>query len=343
MAEKRVTIKDISQRLGVSYGIINRALNNKPGVSAKTRERILNAAREMGYRENKVAKSLARATLNLAILVPKAWQSYYSVLVSGIKEELDRLLDYNVRGSFYEINNSFSPSDTVETLRRCVEDGASGIILCDVFPGGLEAVFDDIIESSIPILTIGSYGHIENKCLCSVHIDAYKSGMMAAEMLSLALGGQGSVIAFVGNKDSTEHSGKIQGFSDGAKSYGLNFAGAYETYDDNLVAAQLFENIIRQGEAPEGIYIATATSESIIDLAERESLGCAIVTTDVSPYIAERLRRSTICCSLFQSPAKQGKYAIRAMYEYLADGIIPQRVIKVAPQLVINGNIDDFN
>ena len=41
MAEKRVTIKDISDELGVSYAIINRALNNKEGVSKETKLKIL--------------------------------------------------------------------------------------------------------------------------------------------------------------------------------------------------------------------------------------------------------------------------------------------------------------
>ncbi len=44
MAEKRVTIKDISDELGVSYAIINRALNNKEGVSKETKLKILETA-----------------------------------------------------------------------------------------------------------------------------------------------------------------------------------------------------------------------------------------------------------------------------------------------------------
>ena len=53
MEQKRVTIKDIAARLGVSYGIINKALTGKSGISDEMKQRILTTAEEMGYRVNK--------------------------------------------------------------------------------------------------------------------------------------------------------------------------------------------------------------------------------------------------------------------------------------------------
>jgi DNA-binding LacI/PurR family transcriptional regulator len=37
----RITISDIARRAGVSTGAVSYALNDRPGVSAQTRERIL--------------------------------------------------------------------------------------------------------------------------------------------------------------------------------------------------------------------------------------------------------------------------------------------------------------
>ena len=56
MANKRVTIKDIANHLGVSYGVINKAMNNKSGISDAMKKKILDAAEELGYRVNKVAQ-----------------------------------------------------------------------------------------------------------------------------------------------------------------------------------------------------------------------------------------------------------------------------------------------
>ncbi|WP_296905983.1 helix-turn-helix domain-containing protein, partial [Thermotoga sp.] len=45
---KRVTLKEIAKKFGVSPSTVSRALSGKPGVSKRLREKILKAAEEMG-------------------------------------------------------------------------------------------------------------------------------------------------------------------------------------------------------------------------------------------------------------------------------------------------------
>ena len=44
-----VTAKEIAQKLGISTASVSVALNGKPGVSRATREKVLAAAKELGY------------------------------------------------------------------------------------------------------------------------------------------------------------------------------------------------------------------------------------------------------------------------------------------------------
>ena len=44
-----VTIRDVAHKAGVSIGTVSRVLNNKSGVSDKTRQHVLAVAQEMGY------------------------------------------------------------------------------------------------------------------------------------------------------------------------------------------------------------------------------------------------------------------------------------------------------
>lgn len=60
MAEaSRPTIADVARRAGVSKGLVSFALNDRPGVSAESRARILDAARELGWRPSLRARSLS--------------------------------------------------------------------------------------------------------------------------------------------------------------------------------------------------------------------------------------------------------------------------------------------
>ena len=54
----KATLKDIAEAAGVSAMTVSRAINNKPGISEETRQRVLKAVQETGYVPNFSAKSL---------------------------------------------------------------------------------------------------------------------------------------------------------------------------------------------------------------------------------------------------------------------------------------------
>ncbi len=58
---RRPTIADVARRAGVSAAAVSCAINDRPGVSPETRERILAAARELGWRPSASARALTEA------------------------------------------------------------------------------------------------------------------------------------------------------------------------------------------------------------------------------------------------------------------------------------------
>jgi DNA-binding LacI/PurR family transcriptional regulator len=58
---RRPTIADVARRAGVSAAAVSFAVNDRPGVSPQTRERILAAARELGWRPSASARALTEA------------------------------------------------------------------------------------------------------------------------------------------------------------------------------------------------------------------------------------------------------------------------------------------
>ena len=82
-----ITIKDISKKLGISVSTVSKALNGYPDVSESTRDRILEAARELDYHPNIAAQSLRRGRTNkigLLINNPLPFISeYIADIISG--------------------------------------------------------------------------------------------------------------------------------------------------------------------------------------------------------------------------------------------------------------------
>ncbi|MGV9559069.1 LacI family DNA-binding transcriptional regulator [Streptomyces sp. NPDC003522] len=91
---ERVTIKDVAARAGVSKGAVSLAFNHKPGVSAATRERIFEAARELGWAPSATARSLSGRRVDvvgLALCRPArllGLEPFYMEFISGIESVL---------------------------------------------------------------------------------------------------------------------------------------------------------------------------------------------------------------------------------------------------------------
>ncbi|WP_406002341.1 LacI family DNA-binding transcriptional regulator [Streptomyces sp. NBC_00829] len=91
---RRPTMKDIARRAGVSESAVSFALNDRPGVSELTRDRVRRVAEQLGWRPSTAARALSgegAATVGLVLARPAATlgvDSFFLQLISGIQEIL---------------------------------------------------------------------------------------------------------------------------------------------------------------------------------------------------------------------------------------------------------------
>jgi DNA-binding LacI/PurR family transcriptional regulator len=91
---KRVTIRDIAERAGVSKGAVSYALNGRSGLSAETRARILGIAEELGWYPNRAARALSAARAHACGLVlarpaaTLAAEPFFMEFISGVESLL---------------------------------------------------------------------------------------------------------------------------------------------------------------------------------------------------------------------------------------------------------------
>lgn len=84
---ERLTLEDIARICGVSKGTVNRAIHNKPGINAATRERILQVIADRGFQPNYHARSLATGrTETIGVLLPNVENEFFAMLCSEIEE-----------------------------------------------------------------------------------------------------------------------------------------------------------------------------------------------------------------------------------------------------------------
>jgi DNA-binding LacI/PurR family transcriptional regulator len=88
------TIADVAERAGVSKGLVSFVINDRPGVKAETRERILQAAAELGWRPSPHARGLkSRSAYALGLVVLREPEvigadPFFPAFIAGVESVL---------------------------------------------------------------------------------------------------------------------------------------------------------------------------------------------------------------------------------------------------------------
>jgi LacI family transcriptional regulator len=91
-AVRAVTIRDVARQAGVSLSTVSQVLNGRPGyASATTRDRVLEVARELGYRPNALARGLVTSrTGTLGIVITDITRAFFTQVVGSIEQVASR-------------------------------------------------------------------------------------------------------------------------------------------------------------------------------------------------------------------------------------------------------------
>jgi LacI family transcriptional regulator len=116
-----VNLKQLAGLLGLSQTTVSRALNGYPEVKAETRQRVLEAVRETGYRPNRAAQRLATGkAYSIGLVMPIASgidsDIHFGEFLAGLAEEA-------VKDDFHFVLNPSAPDDEETTFRRLAASG----------------------------------------------------------------------------------------------------------------------------------------------------------------------------------------------------------------------------
>ena len=173
-----VSIDEVARTAGVSTATVSRALSGRGHVSAHTKERVLKAARTLGYVVSSSASSLASGrTRNIGVIVPYLDRWLFSAVLSGLAAAVTRA-GYDI--TLYNITaDEKARGEIFHTfLRRGRVDAVIAVsIQLD------ESETQALLELGIPVIAIGG----PNPRLSTLTVDDYAVARMATNHL-LTLG-----------------------------------------------------------------------------------------------------------------------------------------------------------
>lgn len=215
----QITIKDVALAAGVSPSTVSRALNGGPTVAAALRDRVLAAARELGYRPNSQARSLrTRATTVLGVIISDITNPFFTSMVRGAEDAASRA------GYSVVLANTDEDLDKEQRyLEVAAAESMAGVILS---PASTTRTSIDLMrERGIPVVTIDR--RLRTADVDRVGVNNVKAAQEA--VLRLVARGCGRIGFIAGPADVTTAADRLAGYKHGLKAAGL-------PYDRRLVA-----------------------------------------------------------------------------------------------------------
>ncbi len=212
-----VSLKDISLRCGVSVATVSKAINNKNDVSYETKEKVLRAARELGYCLS--ARTL-NATKNCSIGVLFVDESNSGLMhdyFAGVLDSFKRTAeDHGYDITF--INCSTKVPNRMTYLEHCRKHAFDGVVLASIDFGSREV--QELVASEIPLVTID---YVFNN---RISVMSDNVGSMT-EMMEYIISKGHRKIAYLYGNPSAVTSGRLAGFFRSAERHGITIPDEY--------------------------------------------------------------------------------------------------------------------
>lgn len=290
-----VQLKDIAKHLNVSVATVSKAINGKGRISPETRERVLSAIEELGYKPNEIARSLRRRTANtIGIIVPDLTNIFYSNVIKGVEK-----VAWENGFSVIVCNSDEDTGKESAYLELLLQHQIAGLVIAMV--GRDMKQLEYYKKAGIPVVFFDNMPQT-NDNFDVVTIDNVK----ASYQLTQHLIDQGHRdIAFITGPlhQSTAHD-RLQGYQQCMKSNGL-------TIEDKWISAGEFKlehgyramkKWLSDGDIPQAVFAANnflvygvfkATKEAGLDIPKDIAVACFDARDEtglISPQITSVLQ-----------------------------------------------------
>jgi LacI family transcriptional regulator len=341
MPEAPVTLKDVALRAGVHPATASRALNPETRilVSEDTARRVLDAAEQLGYSPNPVARSLrTRRSHTVGVLIPDLNNPLFPPIVRGLEDRLA------AAGYVALIGNT----DSDDQRERIIFDQmrarhVDGLVLATARLR--HPLLAEASRAEIPVVLINRLA--QDYSFPSVTVDNERGVRMAVSHLAGL--GHRRIAHIAGPQEMSTGLSRYRGFVTAMESSGLPvdydlvvFAKAFSVEEGLRCTRLLLDQCAaRPGQA--GCTAIAAANDMLAvgcySALDEAGLNCpedmSVVGFNDMPFI-DRLRPplTTIRFPHYQV----GTEAAQLLLERIAEHTAPVKILYLAPELIIRGS-----
>lgn len=347
----RVTVHDIATHAGVSIGTVDRVMHNRSGVSPASRQKVLDAMEQLGYRLNTTASLLAnKKHYRICCLLPKYTTGDYWGLVHGAigRAESDAA-HYNLSIETIDYDQ-FSREEFLGAVERLKANPPQGVIMAPIYHSDTIELSHYLAEQKIPLVFIDSKV-AEAEYMAYYGLPMFESGYLAASLL-LGDSTPESIVNFRIERGATEVDNPTLNRRQGFLDYVAHHHPTLDIYNEFLRPydrSYNFELMDRFFAAhPEVRHVVTFNSRVhlIADYLAERQMGSSmnVVGFDLLERNCEALRSGAVRWLIVQRTEVQLRRGVDALAERLAFGKLPAQRDNFMPMdILTSANIEYYS
>jgi LacI family transcriptional regulator len=198
-----VSLRDIAEHAGVSFQTVGKALNGEGRIAPETRQRILEAAAELGYVPNTVARSLkTRSTRSIGFVASGLASYVLTPLMRGVEREA------TAQGYFSIFTLAESDGSHIDQLvRQLLERRVDGVVSAAIAHQSYAPLID-LLRTAVP--SVSAVSHLGDG-IPFVGEDHHQTGRLTAEHLTAL--GHWEIAAITGDPEWRPIGGRLRSFA----------------------------------------------------------------------------------------------------------------------------------
>ncbi|MBA8844141.1 LacI family DNA-binding transcriptional regulator [Brucella intermedia] len=310
------TVHDIARTAGVSLATVDRVLNERPGVRAKTRDRVMAAMNTLGYVRDVGAANLARGRLyQFDFILPDNENTFMLSLRAELQSATERALAERVLINLVLVP-AFDEAALVAALDDCATRKPDGVAFVAVDTDPVRAACDRLGEQGVHAVTLVSdLGHSTRTHY--VGVDNGAAGRTAARLLGLfANGTEGALAVVAGSLKVRDHQERFEGFTAAMKADfpGREILPVLEGFDEGPRVEKLVAELLDERSDIAGIYSLGAGNSGLVKALARHNANRPLVIAHERDSVTSKaLTDGIIHAVLAQDAGHEIRSAIRVL------------------------------
>jgi len=331
-----IRLIDIARKTGYSVSTVSRVLHSsskKYKISKEAEIKIRQAAKDLGYRPNKLAQSLKlKKTNEIGVIIPDISNPFFSALVKSIGKE-SRKNGYSI--VLYESDENVSLEK--EAIKRLLEKRVDGMIIAAV---GLNEPYLKRLESNkLPVVTVDRC--LEETTFDAISVDNLKGTYIAIQYL---INEGHKKIAFIqGLPETFTNKGRLEGYLKALNNAQVPVYSDYIVGNDfrSLNGYLQTKKLLQLPDPPTVIFtagdlIVLGALQAIKEEGLKIPDDISLVTFD-DPDFATYL--SPPLTSIRQPVDDMGILSVKLLLERMREPSCPAKRILLEPQLIIRNSV----